>query len=195
VTYCRTKVGERLISSGGGAVLAVPTTLLARSLTSRAVCDIGFAALFCCTTYLATSIHDLIPIAKSLNNLSLVSQTPGHSFHSLLHVSMEGSSSTNQAPPKEPSSHRQTIVLHVLSPSVEVPNKITFPVLPIAMTIGELKYEICDKVASRPRPERQRLIYRGKALVQENLTLREVFSQDTVRLILRTSTLQANVQT
>lgn len=63
------------------------------------------------------------------------------------------------------------------------------------MTIGELKYEICDKVASRPRPERQRLIYRGKALVQENLTLREVFSQDTVRLILRTSTLQANVQT
>lgn len=108
---------------------------------------------------------------------------------------MEGSSSTNQAPPKEPSSHRQTIVLHVLSPSVEVPNKITFPVLPIAMTIGELKYEICDKVASRPRPERQRLIYRGKALVQENLTLREVFSQDTVRLILRTSTLQANLQT
>ena len=97
---------------------------------------------------------------------------------------MEGPSSTNEAPPKESSSHRRTIVLHVLSPSVEVPNKITFPALPIAMTIGELKHEICDKVVSKPRPERQRLIYRGKALVQENLTLREVFTQETVRSVL-----------
>lgn len=96
---------------------------------------------------------------------------------------MEGSSSTNEASLREPNSHRRMIVLHVLSPSVEVPNKITFPALPITMTIGELKHEISDKVASRPRPERQRLIYRGKALVQESLTLRDVFSQDSVRLI------------
>ena len=93
---------------------------------------------------------------------------------------MEGSSSSNDASSKEPRPHRQTVVLHVLSPSVEVPNKITFPVMPVAMTIGELKYEIRDKVASRPGPERQRLIYRGKALVQERRTLREVFTQETV---------------
>lgn len=74
----------------------------------------------------------------------------------------------------------QTIVLHVLSPAVEVPKKLTFSAIPISTTVGELKLKIRDAVATKPAPERQRLIYRGKALTYESTTLKDVFGQDTV---------------
>lgn len=96
---------------------------------------------------------------------------------------MEPTSSPNDAQSKESKPESPTIILHVLSPSViEVPNKITFPAIPTSTTIGELKSKICDALTSRPRPERQRLIYRGSLLIQENLTLKDVFTQDTVGL-------------
>lgn len=74
----------------------------------------------------------------------------------------------------------QTILLNVLSPAVEVPKKLTFPAIPISTTVGELKLKIRDAVATKPAPERQRLIYRGKALTHESTMLKDLFGQDTV---------------
>lgn len=91
---------------------------------------------------------------------------------------MEEGDSSAQASAKLPMSNAQTILLHVLSPSVD---KLTFPDVPVSTTVGELKTKICDAVPTRPPPNRQRLIYGGKALVQETATLRDVFSQEKVR--------------
>jgi hypothetical protein len=73
-------------------------------------------------------------------------------------------------------------MLHVLSPSADVPNKITFPDVPVSATVGELKTKICNVVDSRPLPERQRLIYRGKPLLRDAATLKDVFTEEAVRL-------------
>lgn len=75
----------------------------------------------------------------------------------------------------------QTILLHVLSPSIEIPHKLIFSDVPTSTTVAELKTRICNAVPSRPASERQRLIYRGKALVKDGATLSEIFSQETVR--------------
>lgn len=77
----------------------------------------------------------------------------------------------------------QTIVLHVLSPAVEVPKKLIFSAIPTSTTVGELKLKIRDAVATKPAPERQRLIYRGKALTYDSTMLKDVFGQDTVSKI------------
>lgn len=92
---------------------------------------------------------------------------------------MEESGSSAQASSKVPS-NPQTILLHVLSPSIEVPNKLTFSNVPISTTVAELKTKICDAVPTRPSPDRQRLIYGGKALVQEAATLKDIFTQEKV---------------
>ena len=71
------------------------------------------------------------------------------------------------------------INLVILSPSQEV-NKLTFSGISIATTIGELKEKISAEVATHPAPTRQRLIYRGHALVDVGKTLKEVFTQEIV---------------
>lgn len=93
---------------------------------------------------------------------------------------MEVGSSTQDSPLASKSA-AQTILLHVLSPSIEIPNKLTFSDVPTSTTVAELKTKICNAVPSRPATERQRLIYRGKALVKDGATLAEIFSQETVR--------------
>lgn len=93
---------------------------------------------------------------------------------------MEVAPST-QEPPLASKSAAQRILLHVLSPSIEIPNKLTFSDVPTSTTVAELKTKICNVVPSRPATERQRLIYRGKALVKDGATLAEIFSQETVR--------------
>lgn len=75
---------------------------------------------------------------------------------------------------------KQKILLHILSPSVGVPNKITFSDIPICTTVGQLKKMIYDEVASKPSPQWQRLIYRGRALIQDEVTLADIFTQNTV---------------
>ncbi len=103
---------------------------------------------------------------------------------------MEASSSA-QTSSKESQPNAQTILLHVLSPSLEIPTKLTFSNVPTSTTVAELKTKISDAVPSRPAKERQRLIYRGKALVQEGATLKDIFSQETVCLVAIATDLQA----
>lgn len=84
--------------------------------------------------------------------------------------------------PDDPPPKPQTIFLHILSPSSEVPDKLTFPAIPVTTTVDELKNKIQDAITTKPSPQRQRLIYRGKALVKPTDTMKDVFGQDTVRL-------------
>lgn len=102
---------------------------------------------------------------------------------------MEVDSST-QGSPSTSESAVQTILLHVLSPSIEIPNKLTFSDVPTSTTVAELKKRICNSVPSRPATERQRLIYRGKAIVKDGATLAEIFSQETVRPLYPISTIR-----
>ena len=104
----------------------------------------------------------------------------------------EHGSSSAQSSSKETKSSVPTILLHILSPSPEVRTKLIFSDLPVSTTVAELKIRICDAVASRPSPDRQRLIYRGRALVREGATLKEIFSQEAVRYHTSAAVPQAN---
>lgn len=72
------------------------------------------------------------------------------------------------------------IILNVLSN--EVPDKTTLDDCTASTTVAELKVKICSAVPSKPAPERQRLIYRGRPLFQDTATLRDVFTQEMVSL-------------
>ncbi|KAL8918586.1 MAG: hypothetical protein Q9172_005357 [Xanthocarpia lactea] len=83
-------------------------------------------------------------------------------------------SSSDHATPKP-----QTIVLNVLSPSTEeVPKKLTFSDIPISTTVRALKERIQNTVPARPPLLRQRLIYQGKVLASDEITLKDVFGQE-----------------
>ena len=71
------------------------------------------------------------------------------------------------------------INLVILSPSQEV-NKLTFSGISTATSIAELREKISAEVATHPAPARQRLIYRGHALVDAGKTLKDVFTQEIV---------------
>ncbi|KAF7509779.1 hypothetical protein GJ744_007474 [Endocarpon pusillum] len=72
-----------------------------------------------------------------------------------------------------------TIVLHVLSPSVEVSGgRITFPSIPLDTKISRLKSRIQHSMITPAPPERQRLIYRGRPLLNMETTLRQVLQSE-----------------
>ena len=91
-------------------------------------------------------------------------------------VSMESSASQNGSSGPPP----QKVLIHVLSPSIEVP-RLTFREVPISTTIGDIKKRIQDAVSIKPPPERQRLIYRGKVLTRHEMTLEAVLGLVAVR--------------
>ncbi len=74
------------------------------------------------------------------------------------------------------------INLVILSPSQEV-NRLTFSGISTATSIGELRERISFEVATHPPPARQRLIYRGHALIDAGKTLKDVFTQEIVCLV------------
>lgn len=73
-----------------------------------------------------------------------------------------------------------TINLKVLSPSSEIEGGIHLQDLPASTTVRELRLKIQDAVASKPGPERMRLIYRGKVVANDDDTLETVFGADNV---------------
>lgn len=74
------------------------------------------------------------------------------------------------------------INLVILSPSPEV-NKLTFSGISTATNVGELREKISVIVATHPAPARQRLIYRGHALIDMGKTLKDIFTQEIVCLM------------
>lgn len=89
--------------------------------------------------------------------------------------------SSEAAPASSTSSHpaepieEENITLHILSPSPEVTNgRLTFEDLSLNTTIARLKHHIQNAIPTAPGPERQRLIYRGHALLTPTATLRQI---------------------
>lgn len=66
------------------------------------------------------------------------------------------------------------IVLHILCPSFPPPSRFTINNVPLSTTVAALKARISDSISSRPSPESQRLIYRGKPLSDNNAILRDI---------------------
>lgn len=78
----------------------------------------------------------------------------------------------------------QTIVLHILSPSLDAPNRVTLDDLPLAIKISELKTRLSETLPNRPRPDIQRLIYRGKPLSNNEERLSNIVEPADVSLVL-----------
>ena len=87
-------------------------------------------------------------------------------------ASVGGSAITPQS-----ASTKDHILLNVLSPSPEVTNngRITFENISLETTVSELKERIQNYLPTHPAPVRQRLIYRGHALLNSEATLRQIF--------------------
>lgn len=58
------------------------------------------------------------------------------------------------------------LLIKVLSPADNFPSDLAFRVFPKS-TVGELKHRISAALHSRPENDQQRLIYRGKMLLDE----------------------------
>jgi hypothetical protein len=85
---------------------------------------------------------------------------------------------SSDSPP--PSSATPNIItLHVLSPAPEVTGgRITFSSISLDTTISQLKARLQNSITGRPLPERQRLIYRGRALGDGSLSLKTIFQSE-----------------
>lgn len=75
----------------------------------------------------------------------------------------------------------QTVIVRVLSQLPDPHSSISFLPLPASLTIAELKQKIRDVLPTKPLPENQRLIYRGRPLTRETDTLLSTFGQEVIR--------------
>lgn len=72
-------------------------------------------------------------------------------------------------------------ILHVLCPSLPPPNRFTFRDLTASHTLADLKARISQILPNRPSPELQRLIYCGKPLLDDSVSLQRVLGPVNVR--------------
>ena len=56
--------------------------------------------------------------------------------------------------------------------------------VPATTTVGELKSRLQTDLLEHPRPEEQRLIYQGRPLMQNNVTLREALRLEVGDMLL-----------
>ncbi|KAL4934477.1 uncharacterized protein BDV17DRAFT_8405 [Aspergillus undulatus] len=87
------------------------------------------------------------------------------------------------------------ITVHVLCPSLPPPNRFTFDDLPLSITVADLKSCITKSVPSHPTPGSQKLLYLGKILSKDDVTLQSLFeplngSEFSVHLVLPPSATQ-----
>lgn len=87
--------------------------------------------------------------------------------------------------PSETPRTLDNITLTVLSPNTnEIPaGRVVFSDISLSTTLAQLKERLCQKVSSCPQPDRQRLIYRGKPLLDGSATLREVFAAEVNSIV------------
>lgn len=76
----------------------------------------------------------------------------------------------------------QTFTLHIISPSLGSHGPFSFPNLPTATTVQELKAKIRERVQTKPHNDHQRLIHRGRQLTEVE-TMADIFGQETVRIL------------
>ena len=85
-----------------------------------------------------------------------------------------------QGPGNEEQDNTALINLHILSPSTEISSPLIFPDLSAHTTIKSLKDRIRDVLPTKPVPECQRLIYRGRMLANSDEILGNIFGREAV---------------
>lgn len=84
-----------------------------------------------------------------------------------------------------PPEGRTTINVKILSPSHEVgTGGLQLKNIAVNTTIGALKAAITESISSHPGPERQRLIYLGRALSRDDDELLTIFGREAVCILL-----------
>ncbi|KFY30396.1 hypothetical protein V493_01945 [Pseudogymnoascus sp. VKM F-4281 (FW-2241)] len=73
----------------------------------------------------------------------------------------------------------QTFTLHIISPSLGSHGPFSFPNLPTATTVQQLKEKIRERVQTKPHNDHQRLIHRGRQLTEVE-TMADIFGQETL---------------
>jgi len=84
------------------------------------------------------------------------------------------------APSGQSESVPANIALHVLSPSLPPPSRFTLNDLPRSTTVADLKTRISQSIPGQPSSVSQRLIYRGKPLMNQNETLQTILEPPDV---------------
>jgi hypothetical protein len=79
----------------------------------------------------------------------------------------------------DPAEESQSIPIHVLSPTSGIPSHMNFR-LPLTATIADLKLMILDAAPTKPQPDRQRLIYRGRPLIRDEEKLVDILGNTVV---------------
>ena len=71
-------------------------------------------------------------------------------------------------------------ILHILSPSPDVPQRLTFNDIPLATSIADLKQRISQSLPTQPPANQQRLIYRGRPLLNDCTVLEDILDPSDV---------------
>lgn len=85
------------------------------------------------------------------------------------------------------------IALHMLCPSLPPPSRFTLSDLPRSTTVAGLKIRISESVQSQPSPESQRLIYRGKPIVNSHESLETILEPPGVSNYSKTRSLDLGI--
>ncbi|KAI2791082.1 hypothetical protein POX_c03937 [Penicillium oxalicum] len=83
----------------------------------------------------------------------------------------------------------RAVTIHVLSPSLPPPSRVTLRDVPLETTVAQLRTRISLSLPHQPEPATQRLIYLGRVLVNDSSTLSETFgpveqSEHSIHLVL-----------
>jgi ubiquitin domain-containing protein len=82
-------------------------------------------------------------------------------------------------------------ILHILSPSPDVPQRLTFNDIPLATNIADLKQRISQSLPTQPPASQQRLIYRGRPLLNDWTTLEDILDPSDVSVIITSAMIRA----
>lgn len=96
---------------------------------------------------------------------------------------MASNTTDNTLPSTNSENDSQKIALHVLCPTLPWPNRFTLDKVTLSTTIAALKSRISESIPSRPPATSQRLIYCGKPITNDDLTLRSVLEPVEVSVV------------
>ena len=82
-------------------------------------------------------------------------------------------------------SNPRKIVLHVLCPTLASPNRFTFHDFTLSSTVASLKTRLSESIPSQPTPAIQKLIYCGKPISNDGLTLQSVLEPVEVNILVQ----------
>lgn len=74
--------------------------------------------------------------------------------------------------------------LQIVSPNVGV-GPLLFTALSLDTTVAQLKQKIRESLATHPTDDQQRLIHRGRLLARDSDTLKDIFPEEVVSVLLR----------